>query len=267
MLGTLPLVLGQFLLFTMVLARISGLMMTAPIFGSADVPMRVRALLAVGIALLLTPLQSGGPAPGTSSVVDYGVVVCAEILVGLALGLGVQVVFTGAQIAGHLISQLGGMQLADVVSPGLDISVPVFSQLLYFVALAVFVAIGGHRQVIAALLDTFRYVPAGAAALPEGISEVLGNLLTQSFALGIRAAAPTIAALLLATLLLGIISRTLPQLNVLVLGFGINTIVTLSALALSLGVAGWLFQEQIEPMISQVLGVWRSAASVPAEAR
>ena len=261
--GMLQLVLGQFLAFTVVLSRISGLVMTAPVFGSTDTPMRVRGLLAVAIALIITPMHGGMSAAAPQTVIDYLVVIAAEILVGIVLGLGVQVIFTGAQLAGHLISQLGGMQLADVVSPGLDISMPVFSQLLYFVALAVFVTMGGHRQVIGALLETYRHVPAGAANFPQGVSESLGNLMSQSFSLGIRTAAPTMTALLLATLLLGIISRTLPQLNVLVLGFGINTFVTLGTLALSLGVIGWLFQEQIEPMIDLVLSGWQTPSPSP----
>ena len=78
------------------------------------------------------------------------------------------------------------------------------------------------------------------------------TLLSQSFVLGIRAAAPTMTALLLATLVLGLVSRTLPQLNVMVLGFGINAIVTVGLLSVSLGAVVWLFQADIEPALDVV---------------
>ncbi len=74
-------------------------------------------------------------------------------------------------------------------------------------------------------------------------------ILTQSFALGIRAAAPAMTALLLATLVLGLISRTLPQINIIAVGFGVNTLVALGTVMLSLGAMAWAFQEQIEPTL------------------
>ena len=81
---------------------------------------------------------------------------------------------------------------------------------------------------IEALLDTFAWAPPGHAALGDTFVEVLTNIVTQSFALGIRAAAPLLIALLLSTLVLGLISRTLPQINVIAVGFGLNSLLTLA---------------------------------------
>ena len=85
-----------------------------------------------------------------------------------------------------------------------------------------FVAIGGHRRVMTALLDSFATLPPGGGAMPTEIGEMLTTLAAQSFRLGVQAAMPAMVAMLLATLVLGLISRTLPQLNVMNLGFGIN---------------------------------------------
>lgn len=239
--------------FVLVLSRTSGLVMSAPIFGTSGIPMQVRAFLAVSLAVLVTPLQSGSYASMPQSLVDLSVVMVSELLIGLVLGLGIALLFSGIQIAGQVISQLAGVQLADVIDPTFDGNVPVFSQVMFYVAMAVFVVTGGHRQVLEALLDTFNAMPPGKATLPTATIDAFTNLVTQSFVLGIRAAAPAMTALLLATLVLGLLSRTLPQLNLMAMGFGISSLVTLGTLSVSLGVAAWAFQEQVVPMLEMLL--------------
>lgn len=245
------LLLSQLLVFTLVLVRVSGVVMLAPIFVSHEVPARIRALLAVALAVLVTPLQSGSPGGAPQTLVDFALAAVGEGLVGVMLGLGVMLLFAGVQLAGQVVAQVSGMQLADVFNPAFDASVPVFSQLLYLVTLAVFVLIDGHRMVLAALLDTFERLPVGAP-LGGDLVDTLATLLTQSCSLGIRAAAPTMVALLLATLVLGLVSRTLPQLNLMAMGFGISAVVTLGGLAVTLSAVAWLFQNEVVALFQQL---------------
>ena len=141
-----------------------------------------------------------------------------ELLVGIVLGMGVAILASGLQLAGQIIAQMSGMALADVLNPGSDNELPIFSSMLYMVGLAVFVVIGGHRALIDALMGTFAAVPIGHGGVTGNLGETVSTLMGESFALGLRAAAPAMVALLLATLVLGLIGRTLPQLNILVLG-------------------------------------------------
>jgi flagellar biosynthetic protein FliR len=242
-----------FIIFTLVLVRVSGLVMTAPVFGTTDVPMHARALLAFTLALLIAPTQLAASAVEPGTLVNFGVIVAGELLLGVALGLGVMVLFSGAQLAGQIIGQIGGMSMASIFDPALGEEVPQVSKLLFLLAMAVFVAIGGHRAVMSALLDTFAGIPPGGAAVSTSLADTFQTLLTQSFALGIRAAAPVMTALLLATLVLGLVSRTLPQLNVLMVGFGLNAVLMFAALMLSIGAAAWLFQEQVGPSLELLM--------------
>lgn len=253
-----PLTIQHFLTFTLVLVRVSSLVMIAPIFGSLAVPLRVRALLALALSLLIAPLELEKSTPQPDTLVGYLVLVGAETLVGISLGLGVLVLFSGMQVAGQIISQMSGLQLAEVINPGFDTSMPVVSQLLFYVAMAVFVIIGGHRRVMEALLDTFVWLPAGQGGFSRSITEAMTSLLAESFVLGIRAAAPAMVALLLATLILGLVSRTLPQLNVMALGFGFGALVTMVMLSVSLGAAAWVFQAQVEPALNTVLAALKT---------
>ena len=143
--------------------------------------------------------------------------------------------------------------VANVLDPSAGEQVSLFSRLLHLLALVVFVSIGGHRMVMAGLLDTFQSIPPGSAAIPVSMAHTLVALLTQSFVLGIRAAAPVVVAILLSTLVMGLIGRTLPQLNILAVGFGLNSMLTFGVLAIALGAGVMVFQDQVEPTITMLL--------------
>jgi flagellar biosynthetic protein FliR len=243
---------GQFILFTLVLTRVSGLMLTVPVFGATTAPYQVRGLLAVAMSLILWAAQLGTPVPPPGNTLNYAIYLSGELLVGLAIGLGVQILFAGVQVAGQIIGQLSGLALADVFNPALDSNSPVFAQILFYVSLSVFVLIGGHHTVIAGLLDTFSFVPPGTALIGRSVLDSLIGSLTASFIVGIRAAAPVMVALLLATFILGLISRTLPQMNILAIGFGLNAMITMSALMFSFSGAVWVFQDQVAPIVEDL---------------
>ncbi|MBN2477113.1 MAG: flagellar biosynthetic protein FliR [Pirellulales bacterium] len=257
--------LEKFLLFTLVLTRVSGLTMTAPIYGTKDVPIRIRALLAVALALLIAPTQWHVAVAYPGTIVNYLVFLGSELMIGVCLGLGIVILFSGIQLAGQMIGRVSGLLLADVFDPTSGESVPTFSQVLFLVALAVFVCIGGHRMVMAGLLDTFQGIPPGSftpwdvpafqtvsgstGPLHGSIAGTLVLLLQQSFELGIRASVPVVTAVLLSILVLGLIGRTMPQFNILMVGFGFNSMLALALMSLTLGASVWAFQEQIEPTL------------------
>ncbi|HEX4147856.1 MAG TPA: flagellar biosynthetic protein FliR, partial [Pirellulales bacterium] len=233
------------MIFMLLLARTSGLMIVAPVVGASQVPQQVRALLAIMLALVLLPTQWAAAVHLPETPVDLVVVLVRELLLGLVLGLGVSVIFSGLLLAGQLIGQMSGMSLAEVFDPSID-SMPLFSEVLQLFATTIFVTVGGHRLLVQGLLDTFSRMPPGQAGMPDSLVELFSLLVTQSMELGIRAAAPASVALLLATVVLGLVSRTLPQLNVLSFGFGLNAMATFGALAVSLGSIAWLFVDQVQ---------------------
>ena len=241
-----------FILFSLVFARVGGLTMTAPIYGAGEVPLQVRVLLAAALALLIAPLQWHGTAVQLGGPANYLVLLGCEAAIGACLGLGVLILIHGMTLAGGLIGQTSGLGIAEVFDPSLDENIPQFSRLMFLVGVTVFLCIGGHRMVMAGLLDTFRTIPPGKGVLPASLADGFTTLVSLSFSLAIRVAAPAVTALLLATLLLELIGRTLPQLNVLALGFGLNALLAFAALALSLGVAAWAFQDQIQPAMEAI---------------
>ena len=221
-----------------------GLIASAPIFGTHAAPVRVRAFLAISITLIISPLLATSPPADMTNLLVYGKYLFNEVLVGVLLGFGVTLLLSGIQLTGQIVSQLSGTALSDVFDPTIENNVSVFSQAFYFLTLAIFALLGGHRMVMEALLDTYNWLPPGGASLGTTYVDALTSLLSQSFLLGIRAAAPAMTALLMATLVLGLIGRTLPQINVLAVGFSVNALLTLGCLSLSVGTIMWAFPQQ-----------------------
>lgn len=236
--------LNQFIIFVLVLTRFTGLAVVAPIFGSRSAPMQVRALFAVAVALLVAPLYWHVTPPQMHSMLELLTLLAQEAIVGLTIGVGMMFLFSSLQLAGFIAGQMSGMQMADIFDPNFDSSVPIYSQLLDLIAMMAFLAIGGHRLVLSALLDTFAWMPPGSAAFSTEMTPALTDLLQVAFIVGVRTAAPIITALLMSMLVLGLISRTLPQLNILAVGFSINAVVMLTAMAAGLGAIVYVFQEQ-----------------------
>lgn len=242
------------IVFTLTLARVSGVVIAAPVFGGQELPMRFRALLAFTVAILIVPSRlDAANTTEPSTIVMYAVAIAGELLIGLSLGMGVQLFFAGIQMAGEMIGRIGGLMLADVFDPTMGTSVPLFSRFLHLVTTAVFVTIGGHRVVMASLLDTFETFPLGYCRPPTSAGEAMIELAATSFELGFRVSAPAVTALLLATVILSIVGRTLPQLNIMAVGFSLNAVLTFAMIFVGLGTITWVFQEQFAPSLDILL--------------
>lgn len=240
-------------LYLLVLTRVAAVMMTAPVFGSYTIPLQIRGLLALALSALVTPMQSHVQVPAFPTFSAMVPVMLEELMVGVCLGLGAQLLFVAAQVAGQLAGQMSGMQIADVYNPASGTNSPLFAQLLDLTSMGTFVLLGGPAYLISSLLATFARLPPGHAQLPENFVMYYLALLASGFELGIRMGAPMILALLMSILLLGLIGRTLPQLNVLQVGFNINSAVMLVALAISLNLGVWMITDQFENRLDQIM--------------
>jgi flagellar biosynthesis protein FliR len=252
--------IDRLLLFTLVLARVAALLATAPLFGAVAAPLHVRALLAVMLALLVLPLQWGTTLPLPGNWLSYAILLGNEVVIGACLGLGVAILVYAMGLAGELIGAASGLTLSDIVDPSTGESIPHFSRLMTLATVCVFLCIGGHRMVMAGLLDTFRTIPPGSCVNPHALVDAFTTLVAESFSLGIRAAAPAVTALLLATVALGLIGRTLPQLNLFAIGFGINTMLAFAVTGLVLGTAAWAFQAEVGAALQTILDALHTRA-------
>ena len=144
-----------------------------------------------------------------------------------------------------MIGQLSGMSMAEIVDPETGGSSPVLGELFALLATAVFLVTGGHRQLLAGLLDTFAWMPPGQVGFSAGLVGTLSEVAGHSLLLAVRVAAPVVVTLVLTSLILGLIGRIAPQFSVLASGLGVNSLVAWTALSLCLASVAWVFKDQI----------------------
>jgi len=215
--------------FALVLARMTGIFIFAPVFGSSVVPMRVKALLALVLTFCVYPIVPA-QIPVELNLFTLGFTLGSELLIGLVIGYGASLPLVAMQLAGVMIGHQLGLGLAQVFDPQFNEQTEVLSQFLFLAALALFLLLDGHQAMFAALVESYRSVPLGGY-MPDGsmLSMILG-LLRATFELGLRVAAPVLCLIFLETVAMGFVARTVPQLNILSLGFPLRIIAGMSML-------------------------------------
>lgn len=230
--------------FALVLFRMSGLFLTAPIYGSNWMPLRIRAALCMALAWITFPtVVTRVPAALNMGEALVGGV--GELLVGMSLGLSIALLLMSAEVTGALVGQQAGLSLGEVFNPLQNEPSSLFGQLYAIVLTLVFLSVGGHRAAASSLMDSYRSIPPLAFRFDDSAMLLLLNLMGSAFVMGIRMGGPVLIALFLTETAMGLLSRTMPQMNILTIGFGIRGIVTLAVAALSLAACEGLMVEAI----------------------
>jgi flagellar biosynthesis protein FliR len=214
-------------------ARIGACLMVAPLFGARFVPARTRIILAVAITALVVPLI---PAPTIAPFSPQGfVVVFQQLLIGVAFGFALQVVFDALALAGQLLANSMGLSFAFNIDPLRGSSTPALGQLYVILATLTFLALGGHVALIEMLVAGLYSLPVGTAGLgQEGLwSLILWGGTLFSGAIGI--ALPGVTALLIVNLAFGVVSRAAPSLNLFAVGFPVSLVVGLLVVLVGIG--------------------------------
>jgi flagellar biosynthetic protein FliR len=233
----LPLLLPS---FAMVAARIFGIVVAAPVMGSPMIPRRIKVLFVVAMSASVFPLVEASLPMGLSLGSAVGGL-AGELMIGVTIGVGFRLVFSGAAIAARLVGQQAGLASAQLFDPVFEASSTAIGELYFFFTILVFFTIGGHHALILCVLDTFRSTPVMTFAVTPSIVDMLNNLITAAFAFGLRLAAPVLIAIFLASMTLQFISRTLPQLNILSVGFAIRTLIGIWIITAGIGAVNQVF--------------------------
>lgn len=236
--------------FGIVFARLGAMLLTAPLLGSRLIPLHIRIISVFVLTILITPFQwhaYSAFAPDTGTV---AIQILANVLIGASLGITLLILFSGVQIAGTIICRSGQMAMDQSGDDSTIIEGAPAGRILQWLALIIFVAIGGHRLMMTALLDSFQSIPLTSQLLPERLHQIALHMVSESFRLAIRLSAPVISALLASTFVVGLLSRALPQINAFSTGLTINLWTTLATLFFSLATLAYLFEDYVNLFIS-----------------
>ncbi len=238
------------LVFLLVFIRVAGVVLTAPILGSRCVPLKFRLLVAGFISIAALPMAVP-PIAKSFQLGDIFTAVTSELVIGVTLGLGVTIMFVAAQAAGAVIGQMSGIQWPNQTNDVGESIAPV-GQFFNVLSLAAFALIGGPEMVLVSLLETCVELPLGTSLHTPDIVALLAQLLQQSFLLTLRGVGPAVAALMISTIVIGLISRTYPQMNMLGIGLNSNQFVMFLAVFLTIGGCVWLFVDDLDGVISMI---------------
>lgn len=227
--------------FVLVLTRLTGLFIFAPLLSSPTIPRQVRVLLAASFAVAVYPAVAGGMGlPARLDLYDLVPLMAGELLIGLSIGVLASIPLFTAQLAGVVMGQQMGLGLASVYNPAVDFEGDTLGQVLFFVALASYLIAGGLEIVFGTLIATFGSVPIGGFTAGQAPLDVLLGITTSGFALALRVAMPVMVILLLESVALGFIMKTVPSINIMNVGFPIRILLGLfmvvSALVVTLEV-------------------------------
>ncbi|MFP3927577.1 MAG: flagellar biosynthetic protein FliR [Desulfobacteraceae bacterium] len=207
--------------FFWVFIRVSVFVFLMPLFGARGLPGIWKAGLSFVLALVMLPVV---PAPKALPLTapEFILAVAAEVLLGLTAVFGVLALFASVQLAGQIMSFQMGFSMARAIDPSTGVQSTALSQFLYLFLVLLFFATDGHHILVRGIAASFHLVPPGGMTFHPGLTEALARISAEMFLAALKIAAPIMVALFLSNLCLGIVARTVPQVNILMIGFPIN---------------------------------------------
>jgi flagellar biosynthetic protein FliR len=222
-------------LFLLVMIRVSGLVVTAPILSSNNFPVLGKVGLAGITAYLLTPTLPALDTPLPAEALPFALTAAGELLIGMTIGLVMQLVFAAIQVAGQVMDMQSGLGLINVFNPALETQFPLFGFLFFILATLFLLVTYGHHMIIRALASTFDRIPIGGFAPETPILAQFAAWGGLMFHDAVLLAAPVAAAMMLAYVTMGLMGRVIPQINLFVVGFPLTIALSLLVVGLSIG--------------------------------
>ncbi len=233
--------------------RVGAMFLAAPLFGAQSVPVRVRLGLSLLLAWILMPLLPPPPAIDLLSLAA-ALVALQQVVIGLAMGFVLQLVFAALVVAGQTIAMSMGLGFASIVDVINGVQVPVVSQYFLILSTLLFLSLNGHLVLIEVLAESFRSLPVGLDGLAREEFWQLAGWGAEMFAGALLIALPAVMSLLLVNLAFGVVTRAAPQLNIFAVGFPVMMLVGFAVIFLTLpGLT-----DHVEALLTAAFGLMRS---------
>ncbi len=240
---------NQVILFLLLFTRISGLFAFFPFFSHMSIPISLKTAITLFMTIFLFPLL-----PATLhvdlNVVSLSLALVSELMIGFLAGLFLTIVLAMLQMAGMQISFVMGFTMASVIDPQTSTSIPLMSQFLSLIGLMIILAFNGHHQMLLFLADSLSFIPLGGFYPEQNILSYLARAITGMFVYGFILSFPVLALSLLLDLVFGMLMKTMPQFNLLVVGFPIKIMVSFVVLIATLASMMFVFKKEFQEALN-----------------
>lgn len=238
------------ILFFLLFARISGLFAFFPFFSHANIPISLKTAITMFMVIFLYPLVP--PLKVEVTLMFLALAVTSELLIGFIAGLFLSIVFAMLQLAGMQISFVMGFTMANVIDPQTSTSIPLMSQFLSLIGLMIILAFNGHHQMLLFISDSLQLLPLGTFYPQTNIVTYLAQAITGMFVYGFILSFPVLAFSLLLDVVFGMLMKTMPQFNLLVVGFPIKITVSFVVLVATLASMMVIFKKEFLEVIKHL---------------
>lgn len=235
----------EFRTYLLVLLRVSILLFMFPVFSSNVFPARLKMGFAMVVSLLFYSVVEVDLTRFPLTAVSTGLLVLAEALIGLTLGLCLRIFFGSVQLAGQIIGFQMGFAMINVLDPQTGSNVSIMDQLGYWVCVIVFLLLNGHHIMFMAVIDSFKLVPMGVFMMQKEMLVKMTDLVAQLFLLSIKIGAPVIVSLAFVSASFGLVAKFSPQMNVMIVAFPLKIIAGLVLFGLTLQIIVIITQNYI----------------------
>lgn len=219
--------------FLLMLTRITGIFIMSPFFGSMNIPKYIRVGAALFMSVTFFPvIDKITNATFPSTVVGYSAAVLSELFVGWLIGFAAYVTLSAVNMAGKVMDMQVGFSIVNVMDPTSGQQSPLIGSFLYNLGIIILLVTNGHYMIISALTESFRVVPIMGLHGNPALTELIIDFTTGIFATGVKIAMPVTFAILLTNVSLGILARTMPQLNIFVVGIPLQIIIGMFVLTI-----------------------------------
>lgn len=225
--------IDQIIIWLLVFCRTTGIFSVAPVLGNIHVPVHTRVGLAACLALIFTPLVAAGSATPPTDLIGLTFAIVRESAVGLAIGFVGMLLFMVIQCAAEFMDLQMGLGFASLVDPNNQHS-SLIGQFYFIIATLLFLCVNGHHMLLQGLADSFNVIPLGHMTFNPGATGSIMAIFERMFVAAIKIGGPIVGVILLTDVALGILARTVPQLNVLVVGFPAKIFVGLATIIVAM---------------------------------
>jgi flagellar biosynthetic protein FliR len=222
--------------FTLLLFRVSGLFITSPIFGRNIILSHVKIALCAALTYLFFTAAPPAAAIEYRTLIGYFLLAAKELLLGIALAFVTNIFFSLVFVSGHMIDMQIGLGMANVYDPQNASQIPMLGNLLNIILLVVFIGVDGHMRLVEIVYLTLARLPVGSLSVSPGLGAAALEVFIRGFTLGVMTAMPLIASGIILELAFGVLVRTVPQVNVFVVGVPVKTLVGFLILMMSVPV-------------------------------
>ena len=231
--------------FFFVFIRVGAMFLYAPILGSSSTPAKLKISLILVMSFLIFPLLLEVQLPNPKEPFTFGLYMLSEILIGLIISYVAKLIFTAVQISGTLIDFQMGFGVVNVVDPQTEAQVSITSQFLNIISILLFLALDGHHFLINAVVQSFELINPNTFNFSAGTMQFVLDIFSSAFTVAIKIAAPVVAGLFLVSVALGLVARTVPQMNVFIVGFPLQIGIGLIILWFSISYFGIVFKHSL----------------------